>query len=774
MFGETLLREHSRLDVDLLRQSTEAQGISTGMTEEVARHPIQTGPGGALKPETLRRLAESSSAVRPAVETIKRTIAFMRWDIVLKDEEAEETDDIKARRDELRALFSQPNVNPFPFSNLLSMVLDDLLILDKYTIEVVKNRAGDKVVELWERDAATITPDIDEQGVWTGFTQKIPNKLGQTKKVIPFTPEQIIFCSMFPRSNRPTGTPIIETIINEVTSLLFMIQHIGVTFTEDEIPPGILWLGDGIAREVFARVTASLKQGRRRKFEDLKFRVYGGGQQAPKWVELKRANRDEQMRELRHDIEDIVFINFGVMPARMGRTDRVNRSNIEQQARWEESTLIRPIMKLLEFAVTLAVIERGYGYNDLAWRLIPDREETEESRAEVANKMLGPDIPVFTINGVRAKLYDEEPWDIIAANEPFIMTPTGPMFLKDMMPLADQPDDEGDDDGDTDGDDDDTQGPDGAGPEEGPDAEPADGDAAASVNGRRLPPAAVSMSVDAFLERAQSTQTVDVSNWHSMQSMAVFEQIRPMVEKQEIEGRRFLTTLTGTIFTAYSLTMLAAWNEARKNIADSLAAQTQLVGDNLIIADPQTRQEEMALVLAGMLTLFQQAAGEAFSMAGVVGRNAAQSIEAGAALTPRDLADLVREHELDNSTFLRNRLVRKVGTALWAVSRNTFDTSEAARDAARKAFDSQVYRLDRYARRVHSIGTDIYVRALDLTRKYRWRWWDVGDDVECSACVDAQARSPYANRGEMPFLPGQSPECNGNCRCEIEAEVLPT
>jgi len=118
----------------------------------------------------------------------------------------------------------------------------------------------------------------------------------------------------------------------------------------------------------------------------------------------------------------------------MGRTDDVNRSNIEQQARWQNSALIGPLVRLLSSALTTGIIQEGFGYDDLEWTLMRDEEEQHKELAETSRTLLGPNVPVFSINAIRRKLYNEAPLDFPAAEKPFIVTAGGAVFLEDLKP----------------------------------------------------------------------------------------------------------------------------------------------------------------------------------------------------------------------------------------------------------------------------------------------------------------------------------------------------
>ena len=693
------------------------EGLSS-FSEQSQRYPLVRQSG--MTHQQLRRLAEQSSAFRPAKDGIIREIAYTPWIIAPEDDEVEITPELKRRMDEVKVLFSRNNENEKPLAFLLTQVLDDLLTLDRLAIETVWNRRHDKIVELWERDAGTIKPNINRSGVWTGYEQRIETQPGGSEsKVIPFKRDQIIFCSMFPRTDRPTGTPILETIINEVTSLIFGIQHIGVQFTEDEIPPGILWLGEGMAREVWSRVKASIKQGKRRGFEDLKLRVFGGGTVPPKWIELKRSNRDIQMRELKKDIEDIVWLNLGVLPSRMGRTGTVNRSNIEQQAQWQSSALIHPIMRLLETAITTGVIQHGFGYTDIAWRFRPDREEDQESLADIANKLV-PGVPVFTINGVRRKLYDEDPWEFEAAEKPFIVQDGNVVFLEDLKPKGDNPEPP-----------DDPTGPD-------------------EMN-------SIIPTINEIL--AQDAKPNDIAKY-------VFGPVGHNVWKasQEDTGTLSIEAFS-PIVAAHAGVMMTAWQDTRFKVVHALEGRAKVVRE-VEIDEPDRARRELAILLALLISQMEDSAEKAFAFAAELGLAQASTFDSTATLTPAAVAQIVKQNIASNKIFLRQNLVNDLLSDLRIVVASRYDDTEELVLAAGKAFDRHAHRIGNYAEAAIPVGSETFATATDTTKKYEYEW--ILQSVSpCSACISASQGGPYPDARSLPFWPGNSPVCRTKCRCTL-------
>ena len=766
---ETFKEVNSRDDI-MREPRTESRGISTAsLAEESSKSVIVQSK--SLSSAQLRAFADKSSSVRPAIDGITREISNMPYIVHPRDPDKPVTSQVARRIEIVMDLFNRPNANPLPFSQLLSTCIDDLLTLDRMTMEVVKNRLKTKVVELWDRDAATIRPTISESGIWTHFVQTVPTKANQQRRdPIIFPPDRMIYITMFARTNNALGRPIIETIINEVVSLIYAIQSIGIQFTEDEIPPGVLWLGEGMSREIWDRVRSSLMQSKKRAFKENKLRVYGGGTVPPKWVELKHTNREVQMRELRKDIEDIVWLNFGILPSRMGRTGTVNKSNIEQQARWQESNLLTPILNLLGAAVTKIIIQDGFGFKDLVWRISPDREENRTDNAVIAERLTHAGI--FSINGIRKSIYNEEGFNVPAADLPMIMTNSGPIFLEDLKPgQSNQPADIGDDSDDDDPDDSDS------GDDESPEPDDDGGDATSETptaeseikitDGHMMIPEMAEVDkifTDGNHIGAGPEMIKQLMNWpETIENLKVYRVRR---DRREFDVRPF-----ETLAESYAAVMRVGWYEARDRIESSIKGTAV---ERSVTVDPDRTErvrQGIGLILAGLIAQYDHAAGQALALAAEMGILEAAALNELASLPPGIIREVVKNRQMMNTQYLRGNLFKDVLNHLRKVMRQEFKDLTALGKAAALAFNVNEYRIIRYARYVIPVGGEAWVKALDVTQKYSYTWELGGSDNICSACIRANAGSPYLRYRDLPFMPGNSPVCNGNCRCSMRAEV---
>ena len=274
-----------------------------------------TGWDHRLSRKDLRETYMKSAAVRPCVDFIVRALSTCPWRIIAEPG--------VPKRDFNRAvdLFTRPAPG-HSFRGVRAQYLNDLLVMDGAVIEKVFTRGGD-LVEFIPRDFARFAVKWDYNGIIEEFVQVV--KLSdKSEKKVRFTPDQISYSVLYPRTNSPYGTPIIETITQEVAALILASVDIAAFFNDNEIPQGILALGD-VGEEGYLRAKEEFTANKGGKNNTKMYATYGPGE-PPKWVPFRRPYREQEIALIVPRIEKIIFRNFGVTPLDMGQSADVNRS----------------------------------------------------------------------------------------------------------------------------------------------------------------------------------------------------------------------------------------------------------------------------------------------------------------------------------------------------------------------------------------------------------------------------------------------------------------
>jgi len=297
----------------------------------------------------LRAVWEESSTVRSCVDSIVQEITTLPYRVRPLPGGS------MKHAMEVESFLEDPNSNAETFPQLLSKVLRDLLVIGCGVIEKVKSLDG-TLLELFARDGATFTVKMDEHGVLQGYQQHF---LGKT---VDFAKDEIIYMVFCPTTYSRYGKPIIDSIVDEVATLLFTNSYIAKTFTEDEIPPGILNLGM-IGREAYERAKEEFQSKRGMK-KDMSLRVIYGTKDVD-WIQFKMPNREMQLNELRKSIELIIYRNFGILPLEAGESATVNRSTAYTQMQLAQQRRVIPITNMISAFINKEIIQQEFHYDDV-------------------------------------------------------------------------------------------------------------------------------------------------------------------------------------------------------------------------------------------------------------------------------------------------------------------------------------------------------------------------------------------------------------------------
>jgi hypothetical protein len=202
----------------------------------------------AISFSALRGLADGYDLLRLVIETRKDQVEAFEWEIVPVDDKAKK-DQFKDDIATVTAFLERPSLE-HDWSTWLRMALEDLFVIDAWTVYPRMNRGG-KLCSLDLIDGATIKRVIDE----TGRTPPPPDPaFQQILKGIPavdYTSDELLYFVRNPRTNRIYGYSPVEQIIMTVNIAirrqLSQLQY----YTEGNIPEAVVgvdpsWTADQI------------------------------------------------------------------------------------------------------------------------------------------------------------------------------------------------------------------------------------------------------------------------------------------------------------------------------------------------------------------------------------------------------------------------------------------------------------------------------------------------------------------------------------------------
>jgi HK97 family phage portal protein len=328
-------------------------------------HPASMG---SLSYKLLRHIYQISSAVRPAVDSIAREISTLPWKVIHRDYQYH----TPAETAKITDFLAHPNYDREGFSTVIHKYIVDMLVCGKGVIEKVRNPIGE-LKEIIARDSSLFAPKVNDYGFIINY---IEYKRDTLTEIAKHRKENLIYKTFTPTSYSFGTCPIIETIINEVALLMLSVKAIAWAFTKDEIPPGVLHLGE-IGEVALERAKASF-EATKGILGQHSLRVVDNVDKVS-WVPFTRPFREMQVAELMPMIERIVARNFGLSPVESSLTD-VARGVAESSFASSQSKLTQPMMTTTAEMLNLEIVEELNDKAKFIYVRIP--QESLDSRSK--------------------------------------------------------------------------------------------------------------------------------------------------------------------------------------------------------------------------------------------------------------------------------------------------------------------------------------------------------------------------------------------------------
>lgn len=325
----------------------------------------------ALSTTTLRDIYKKNSSIRWCVDTIATEVSALPIAIVPNYSDATVKPRTLRHIVELSHFFNDPNANEEPFLELIKKVLVDILVIDRGVIEKVFALGGN-LLELWARDGATFHPVVDLHGVLQGYVQKTAAESSKIK----FARNEVVYMRHGPTTVSVYGSPIIESIVNEVGAIMFATDWIADSFTEDEIPPGLLVLGE-IGQEAYERAKADFQEKKGIKVKG-EMRVIDNVKDV-KWVDFKHTNTEMQLTSLVERLDRIIYRNFGI-EYELGQGDV---TGLKLTEKLQKIKLMKPLARMIAWKINNEIMPE-FGYDDVVFQFVIRDTVNELQRAQAS------------------------------------------------------------------------------------------------------------------------------------------------------------------------------------------------------------------------------------------------------------------------------------------------------------------------------------------------------------------------------------------------------
>ncbi len=380
------------------------------------------GRVGKANVRMFRNWAEHSEWVRAAINVRRDQVSQAEWDIIALDPDRPYS---KPLQSQIRAVLAKPNPREKTFRKWISMVLEDVLVLDAGCTEKVRN-LRDQVAELWPVDGGTVKVSSS----WDGGDLEEARFFWYPdyRERARWRDDEFIYTMSNDATYRVVGLSPLETLKLAIDS------ELGASSYNDRqlraaAPDGMLSLGEQARPDQvdsFKAFWAAEVEGRGSM-------AIVGGSKNPAFIPFKQSNRDAQFLEWQVYLVRKICAVFKISPQDLGLSFDVNRSQGEVQQENTEDRGIRPLLGLIQDDITGAVVhdpQFGGPDNNLAFAFTALNLNESESRARI-NKLSLAGMPWKSVN--EARRHDGmEPYPEPIYDRPMAMTPRGIVLIEDV------------------------------------------------------------------------------------------------------------------------------------------------------------------------------------------------------------------------------------------------------------------------------------------------------------------------------------------------------
>lgn len=303
-------------------------------------------PVGKKDVRLYRAWADQNEWIRAAINHRKTQVSQAKYDIVPIDPTQGVDDAMRVR---ILSVFAKPNAKTDSFRGLIEPVVEDVLILDAGSIEVVRNLKGFPA-QLWQVDGAQIRLDP----LWQGATDKpryfwypqsaagvnMPSASGTGVGMLD---TELIYLMQNPATWRVLGFSPMETLRETVESEI-MASRYNKAQVSQAPPHGIVDLGEDATPENVNQ----FERYWRAEITGQKSTAVIGGTKDAKFIPFGKSNRDMQFLQWQTYLIRKITSVFGISPQDLGVTFDINRANAQEQGNLSEDRGLKPLLNLIE------------------------------------------------------------------------------------------------------------------------------------------------------------------------------------------------------------------------------------------------------------------------------------------------------------------------------------------------------------------------------------------------------------------------------------------
>jgi len=370
----------------------------------------------------LRRMAQIYPIARACINRRIRQITQLEWEITTIDE-VENEKGYESQIEKAKEFFNHPMGPNTRLRELLTIMVDDLLSIDAISFEYQKTR-GNEFMYLVPVDPTTIALRVTDSGATPQPPEPAYEQIIQGTTVAKFTTEEMLYDFMGNRSYSPYGFAPLESLILQAESAVQgALYNLGY-FKENNIPEGFVTMPEEQMTtkeqiEEWQMWFDALLAGDQKMIHRLKF-LPNGSVYTP-------AKKPEDMAFEKFELwllQQTCAI-FDVQPQDIGITINVNRATAESQSDIGKERGLIPLANFIkENFDELLHVHMGFDKLQFIWGNLNPVDQKEE--AEIGKIQIETGQRSIDEKRIEAGL---EPIGV----DHFIMTSSGPMFVKDLI-----------------------------------------------------------------------------------------------------------------------------------------------------------------------------------------------------------------------------------------------------------------------------------------------------------------------------------------------------
>lgn len=338
----------------------------------------------------LKNLAKNPY-IFPVVKTIQDEATNTEWEIKVKEEFNDGSEDYTEKIKEITKFFKNPNENYESWDHITKQLITDLCELDSAVLVKVFNR-NKEMTQVVSRDGATFLKNPTIYGMIgdradfvpplpAGFTDisispEGTRSVAQNQLInqynilfrqdaayfqygwtagsmpIPFGKREIIYIIQNPRADSIYGRSPIEVLTEIIQNLIYGVDFNLDFYTNNNMPEGVISLLGAQPGQIKQfrenwqkqfRFTDALGKKRKRFFQ------FPISSTEVKFTPFQLSSKDMEIIGQQTWFTKLLWMCFGVTADEMGFTESSNKTNGEEQTKAAGRKAIKPMLKTLQY-----------------------------------------------------------------------------------------------------------------------------------------------------------------------------------------------------------------------------------------------------------------------------------------------------------------------------------------------------------------------------------------------------------------------------------------